>query len=329
MHHRTLFEESRWTALAACLIAALVALVWLGPLATIRLSGQEPSAARLEEVSSAPELEGMSSAAADGAGAAQPDQSASEQPKKLSLLWLLVMGGPLMIPIVLMSVLVVAVVIERFLSLRKAKVMPRGLIQELGAASGTSQGFDPRQAYRICQQYPSSASTVIRAMLLKVGRPHSEVEHAVAEASEREASRLYGNVRWLNLATGVCPLLGLFGTVWGMIRCFFDTTQLQAGQNKAQFLAEGIYVALVTTLGGLAVAIPAAILAHYFEGRIQGLFHQIDELLFNLLPQVERYEGRLRVSRQSLGDADHIGIGAVPDGPHTSKAPPTSRAAPK
>jgi biopolymer transport protein ExbB len=60
-------------------------------------------------------------------------------------------------------------------------------------------------------------------------------------------------------------------------------------------------VALVTTLGGLAVAIPAAILAHYFEGRIQELFHQIDELLFNLLPQIERYEGRLRVSHQSLG----------------------------
>jgi biopolymer transport protein ExbB len=49
------------------------------------------------------------------------------------------------------------------------------------------------------------------------------------------------------------------------------------------------------------VAIPAAILAHWFEGRIQALFHEVDELLFNLLPQIERYEGRLRVSHQSLG----------------------------
>ena len=52
-------------------------------------------------------------------------------------------------------------------------------------------------------------------MLLKVGRPHSEVEHTVAEASEREAERFYANVRWLNLAAGVAPLLGLLGTVWG------------------------------------------------------------------------------------------------------------------
>ena len=70
-------------------------------------------------------------------------------------------------------------------------------------------------------------------------------------------------------------------------------------------LAEGIYTALVTTFGGLVVAIPAAILAHFFEGRIRDLFIEIDELLFSLMPQVERYEGRLRVSRQSLtGDEE-------------------------
>ena len=62
-------------------------------------------------------------------------------------------------------------------------------------------------------------------------------------------------------------------------------------------------MALVTTLGGLAVAIPAAIFAHYFEGRIQTLFHQIDELLFNLMPQIERYEGRVRFSR-SLNESE-------------------------
>jgi biopolymer transport protein ExbB len=128
------------------------------------------------------------------------------------------------------------------------------------------------------------------------------VEHAVAEASEREAERIYSNVRWLNLAAAVTPLMGLLGTVWGMIRAFHDTTQLAAGQNKADFLAEGIYVALVTTLGGLTVAIPAAIFSHYFEGRITTLFHQIDELLFSLMPQVERYEGRVRFSQKIVDD---------------------------
>jgi len=96
--------------------------------------------------------------------------------------------------------------------------------------------------------------------------------------------------------------MGLFGTVWGMIRAFFDTTQLSAGQNKADFLAEGIYVAIVTTLGGLAVAIPAAIFSHYFESRIHDMFYRIDELLFNLMPQIERFEGRLRMHQRDLGE---------------------------
>ena len=93
-------------------------------------------------------------------------------------------------------------------------------------------------------------------MLVKVGRPHSEVEHAVSEAAEREAERAYANVRWLNLCTAVTPLMGLLGTVWGMIVAFHQTTLLAPGQDRATQLAQGIYIALVTTLGGLMVAIP-------------------------------------------------------------------------
>ena len=151
-------------------------------------------------------------------------------------------------------------------------------------------------AYKLGQQYPATAAYVIRTMLLKVGRPHTELEHAVSEAGEREAARLYSNVRWLGLAAGVSPLLGLLGTVWGMIMAFFHTANLPNGANKAEFLANGIYVALVTTFAGLAVAIPAAVLAHWFEGRIQGLFRELDEILLGLMPQLERFEGRLRIS---------------------------------
>jgi biopolymer transport protein ExbB len=224
-----------------------------------------------------------------------------EKIEGINVFTLLVKGGFFMVPIFLMSLLVVTFIIERFIALRRERVLPNELIVDLGKLGGSQGSFDPRQAYRICQKHPSSASSVIRAMLLKVGRPHSEVEHAVAEASEREADRIYGNVRWLNLAAAVTPLMGLLGTVWGMIRAFHDTTQLAPGQNKADYLAEGIYVALVTTLGGLVVAIPAAIFAHYFEGKVTRLFHEIDELLFNLMPQVERYEGRVRFS-QKLAD---------------------------
>lgn len=231
-----------------------------------------------------------------GAAPVVTTDSAAE-PSEFNLLALVLKGGLLMVPILLMSILVIALVIERFLNLRERKILPKALVNELGQLAARKGGFDPKAAYRVCQAHPSSASVVIRSMLLKVGRPQSEVERATSESCDREASRLYGNVRWLNLVAAVAPLIGLFGTVWGMIQAFFRTTQLTAGQNKSVFLAEGIYVALVTTLGGLAVAIPAAIFAHYFEGRIQSLFYRIEELLFNLMPQIERFEGRLRLNQ--------------------------------
>lgn len=243
-------------------------------------------------------------AAVDGNADAAAELADSSQ--RLSLWTLLWKGGWLMLPIGLMSIVVVTLVIERMFALRRGRVVPQPLIEGLAHLGAIPGVMDPRRAYRLCQQHPSSAATVIRSMLLKIGRPHSEVEHAVAEASGREAERLYANVRWLNLIAAIAPLIGLFGTVWGMIRAFFDTTQLIPGQNKADFLAQGIYVALVTTLGGLAVAIPAAIFAHFFEGRIQHLFHEVDELLFNLLPQVERFEGRMRVTPHSLGSPSEL-----------------------
>lgn len=234
-------------------------------------------------------------------------------------------GGVFMWPILAMAVLVVAFTIERTLGLRRSKVMPNPLIDGLGQLATQPGGFDPRKAYRLCQQYPSAASSVIRSMLLKVGRPHSEVEHTVAEASDREASRMYKNVGWLTLAAAVAPLLGLLGTVWGMILAFHTTTTMPAGSNMAIELGKGIYTALVTTLAGLSVAIPAAILAHFFERRIKDLFLEIDELLFSIMPQVERYEGRLRVSRQSLAgggeESEPVAAKAAEDQPRMAAAP--------
>jgi biopolymer transport protein ExbB len=207
-------------------------------------------------------------------------------------------GGFFMYPITALSVLSVVMAIERGIGLRRSKVMPNALVSTRGQLATSPGGFDPRKAFRICQQYPSAASTVLRTMLLKIGRPMSEIEHSVAEASSREATRLYANVRWINLAASVAPLLGLLGTVQGMIIAFHRMTDLAPDANKAVVLSAGIYVALVTTFAGLVVAIPSVIISHWYEGKIQTMFHEVDELVFNLLPQVERYENRVRFTRE-------------------------------
>jgi biopolymer transport protein ExbB len=269
---------------------------------------------------------GAANRAANGSAAAgKTGGSGAAASNEINVFDLAMQGGIFMYPIYALSLLAVGVIIERFVSLRRDRVFPATLVQSLGQLGNQKAAFDPRQAYRLCQEYPSAAATVIKAMLLKVGRPHSEVEHTVQEVSGREANRLYGNVRWLNLCATVTPLIGLLGTVQGMIIAFHQTTVLAPGANKAVELANGIYTALVTTFGGLCVAIPASMFAHYFEGRIQSLFGQIDELLFNLLPLVERYENRLRFGRAG-GDGEELQATSTASGAG-SFAPSSERSA--
>jgi biopolymer transport protein ExbB len=210
-------------------------------------------------------------------------------------------GGIFMHPILFFSFLMCACALERFIGLRTSKIIPPDLVQGLGEMSAQG-GFDPRRAYRLCQEYPSTLANVVRAMLLKVGRPHSEVEQTVKEAKDGEATKLYSNVRPIALAQTVGPMLGLLGTVQGIIMAFsqISSTVNASNSNKFATFAEGIYTALITTFAGLCVAIPAACFCFYFEGRIQKLFQQIDDVLASLLPQVEKYEGKLRVSHDQL-----------------------------
>ncbi len=209
-------------------------------------------------------------------------------------------GGIFMYPIYAFSFVVVLFGIERAIGLRRRKVLPRKLVRGLNdLLAGQGSSFDPRQAWRLCQKYPSAASRVLRAILLQTGRSQAELENAVLKASEREATRLYANVRPLNLSATVAPLLGLVGTVQGMILAFYETAHLPDGANKAQALAAGVYVALITTFAGLCVAIPAVMLAHFFEGKIQRLFGQLEDITTRLVPALQRYEGRVRMGFSS------------------------------
>jgi biopolymer transport protein ExbB len=277
--------------IAAALMAAV--LLW-----TLPARNQAHAQADGAPADGGPSSTAAPAPAANAADPAQPSQSDNA----INIFELAIAGGIFMIPIFGMSILATAMAIERFLGLRSSRVLPSGLVAGLGQLAGPQGTFDPRKAYRLCQQFPSAAANVIRVMLLKVGRPLTEIETAVNQASQREADRLYANVRWLNLAASLSTMLGLIGTIQGMIMAFHKMATLGADANRIDVLAAGIYTALVTTFAGLAVAIPALFVSHCLEGWIQSYFRQIDELIFSLLPQLERYEGRVRFSRQSDGE---------------------------
>lgn len=234
--------------------------------------------------------------AQDAGTAANTVPTEIEQPGSpgLSFFSLLARGGWLMLPLAALSILVVTLAIERAITLRRERIMPSRLVRDLSKLADLPGGFDPRGAFRLCQTYPSSAARILRSMLLKVGRPQGEIEMAVGESVQRETNRLQSPVSWLSLAAAVAPLIGLLGTVWGITQAFYEFTLSSKDVNPGSALAEGIYTALVTTLAGLAIAIPAAVLAHFFENRIVNQLNEVDEMIANLLPQVERYEGRVR-----------------------------------
>lgn len=232
-------------------------------------------------------------------------QNVTSESSGINFLSLLTRGGWFMLPLLLLSLLVVAIGLERSISLRRQRVFPGRFVRQLSRLSSSPGGLEPRAAYEICQRHPSAVATVFKSLLVKVGRPQSELEHAVSEASQRQATRMLQLVSWLGLAAAIAPLIGLLGTVWGITQAFYDTTQLVAGQNRAEALAEGIYTALVTTMFGLIIAIPSAILAHFFENRIVSMMNEIEEMVSNLMPQLERYEGKLRFSgSQEAGPAN-------------------------
>ena len=289
---------------------------------------QAPAESVADPILSQAELQQMAAETAEGAGVAAPEPNQLGQ-GNINFLRLLIDGGALMIPIGIMSLLVVAFTIERFWALHSTRLFPRGLRRELlRAASGQVSALPP-DLFESAQRHPSVASRVLRDMLQKVGRPVPEIESALIEATQREGDRMYANVRWLTLAAAVTPLIGLLGTVWGMIIAFYNTSHLGAGTNKAEYLAEGIYVALVTTLGGLAVAIPAAIFAHYFEGRITKVLAAIDQDLRRMIPRFEKHEGKARydvtqhglVRRAPSENADRA------DGEPARRSTPASRRA--
>ncbi|MDO4570940.1 MAG: MotA/TolQ/ExbB proton channel family protein [Planctomycetia bacterium] len=207
-------------------------------------------------------------------------------------------GGVLMYPIALMSILTLAIGLERLFSLRKGLIAPHALFKELDKMS--AEKVDPFSIYRMSKKYSSSAATVVQALLLKWGRPINEIETEYQQAKDDEANRAYRPIRFLNMAATLTPLMGLLGTVMGMITTFqtlaASSMTTSIGVNRAEQLSSGIYVALITTCAGLIVAIPAAILAHWYEGRIQKYFHLMDRQMTNFLYYLESREGRPRVS---------------------------------
>ena len=177
-------------------------------------------------------------------------------------------GGPLMWPILLCSVGTIAVGVYCFLQINQRKMMPNA---QVDAVSQYMQRHDANSAYQLCQSSPNIFANTMSSALLKVNFERDlankvSMEQSAGETLVQEETRLMIWVNYLNIFATIAPMLGLLGTVTGMIQSF---DQLAAGRSEPQDLAGGIGEAMLTTAGGLIVGIPAMFLYFYFRNLLQ------------------------------------------------------------
>lgn len=206
------------------------------------------------------------------------------------LINLLYLGGWLMVPLVAASVLAFAVCIERWRAFNRARVDVERLTTRV--ARLVAEDRSP-EALDICRGTPGPAARVLEAGLLAKDRPTPEVRVAMADVGKLEMAHLEHYLPILGAIAQVAPLLGLLGTVTGMIEVFQGIEAL-GGRISVQDISGGIWKALLTTACGLGVGIPSLLAVHYFNRRVDRLVRGVElaatELL-NVLRARERGSG--------------------------------------
>ena len=189
-----------------------------------------------------------------------------------------------LLPFLIASVISVWFTIERVVVLRRSRVIPRRFVEPF--LENLHKGkLDSLTAVSQCRKNDSPIASVFLHGVEKWGRPCVEVEQAVIDGGERQIGHLRRHLRVLNGVATVTPLLGLLGTVVGMIQAFNDIASAGA-MGKADQLAVGIAMALLTTAFGLAIAIPSLIMYMYLSGRVEALVMEMDELSQKVVRQI-------------------------------------------
>lgn len=243
-------------------------------------------------------------------------------------------GGVLMYPIALCSVVMVAFVLERLLALRRGRVIPKPFITRLLEQIREGQ-LDRRQALALCQDSASVVAQVCAGAIRKWGRPAVEVEQALLDAGERATYKLRAHLRVFSAVATVAPLLGLLGTVFGMIQAF-NAVAASDALGRPELLASGVAQALLTTAFGLCVAIPALLLYYVFVSRVDRLITEIDaygeELVQLISAEALPMRGEARAKLRRVGrheDGTEAPAGAAEDQtPAAARNGPQAKAAP-
>jgi biopolymer transport protein ExbB len=197
-------------------------------------------------------------------------------------------GGPIgitiMVLIIICSVAALALAVEQLVTLRASNLMPAGLRERIQGqlAAGNLKG-----AFQACEAQPCFLSFVVRTSLAEAESGWTAVEKALEDATAEQTARLMRRVEYLAVIGNIAPMLGLLGTVVGLTFAFHEVASTQ-GVARAADLAGGIYHALVSTIGGLIVAIPAMAAYAAFRNRVDQFAAEAAYTALHVLAPVKR-----------------------------------------
>jgi len=199
-------------------------------------------------------------------------------------------GGIIMIPILVCSVIALAIIIERL-------IVIKSLNNDVDTSSVNIKELlekgNIKKALELCSQACGPVGQIFKTGLLNRDNPRWKLEEKLSLAGQEELRKLGKNIRGLEVIAAISPLMGLLGTVIGMVQAFNQVAEFK-GQVNPSLLAGGIWEALLTTATGLAVAIPVLVMLHYFERKIENagfLMEKNAQFLIHLLDE--------RVSKQA------------------------------
>ena len=194
------------------------------------------------------------------------------------------MGWVFLVPFVGATLISLWFTVERLVVLKRSRVIPKPFVERF--LEHLRQGkLDRNSSLKLCEQSDSPIAAVFAHGVRKWGKSSVEVEQAIIDGGERQVSELRAHLRVLNGVATVTPLLGLLGTVLGMIQAFNDIAAA-GSMGKTEQLAVGISLALLTTAGGLLIAIPTLIMYMFLSGRVDTLVMEMDYLAQSVVQSI-------------------------------------------
>jgi len=187
--------------------------------------------------------------------------------------------------IVVLSIVAVALIIENFMTIKREKLAPPDLLDELEALF---DGENFQDAVELCEQEKNYLTNVVGAGLSKLGHSFETMQTSLREMQTEESVKLFQKIGWLSLISAIAPMMGLFGTVTGMFVTFSNIAAAGGSVSPAQ-LAGGIKMALITTIFGLTVAIPVGVAFYTLRNRVIRTSAEINAITEDLF---ERFRGK-------------------------------------